>query len=92
MKQENNWKKLVMEGIVGEVFTCTLFQNRIFTFGRIQVMPHSKIPHHFHPNDCEWYIDEETGELISFCPKGEGHEFFNDTDFVKNLLNIKKTM
>ncbi len=90
MTQKSNWKKLIMDGIVGEVFTYTLFQNESITFGRIKVMPYSKIPYHPHMDDCEWYLDEDTGELVDFCPMGKGHEFCNETDRVRNLINIKK--
>lgn len=84
------WKLLLMKGIKGEVYTMNLFLGDVYTFGRIKLMPHSEIPLHQHTNDCEWYIDEESGKLVDFCPKGQSHSFANDTDDIKYLLFVKK--
>lgn len=87
------WQQLLIKGVKIEgVFVMNLSQEDDYTFGRIKVMPHSKIPLHLHENDCEWYLDEKTGELINFCPKGESHQFLNDTNDTMYLLSIKKVV
>lgn len=88
--QNEQWQPLLMDGVEGEVFTMTLHQDDIYTSGRIKLMPYSKIPLHAHRTDCEWYWNEETGELVDFCPKGESHCLVNDTDHILWLRSIKK--
>lgn len=87
------WQQLLIKGVKIEgVFVMNLFQEDDYTFGRIKVMPHSEIPLHPHENDCEWYLDEKTGDLINFCPKGKNHQFRNDTADTRYLLSIKKVV
>lgn len=91
MNNETRWKPLLKDGVEGEVLVMNLFQDDTYTFGRIKMMPHSKIPLHPHEIDCEWYLDEETGKTY-FCPKGESHDFVNDSNDIKYLLSVKKAM
>lgn len=92
MKTSNaTWKPLIMKGLKGQIFVLNLSKDAKYTFGRICLGPHSEIPYHDHTTDCEWYINEDTGESW-FCAKGEGHQFINDTDETVNLLSIKKVM
>ncbi|MCI8471036.1 MAG: cupin domain-containing protein [Clostridia bacterium] len=91
MNKETRWEPLLKDGVKGEVFVMNLSQNDTYTFGRIKMMPHSSIPLHPHKFDCEWYLDEETGETY-FCPKGESHDFVNDSNKIKYLLSVKKAM
>ena len=86
----NDWTDLP-ESVVekGEVISKTLFSDGTYTFGRLIVLPHSKIRLHKHETDCEWYINESTGEVFH-CPRGQSHEFENNTDHVVCLLFIKK--
>lgn len=91
MNNETRWKPLLKDGVTGEVFVMNLSQNDTYTFGRIKMMPHSSIPLHSHETDCEWYLNEETGKTY-FCPKGESHEFLNNSNDIKYLLSVKKAM
>lgn len=91
MQNEELWQPLLMDGVEGEVFTMNLFQDDVYFAGRLKLMPYSKIPLHLHDKDCEWYWDEETGELVDFCPKGESHCLVNDTDRILRLKVIKET-
>ena len=91
MSKETRWEPLLKDGVKGEVFVMNLSQNDTYTFGRIKMMPHSSIPLHPHKIDCEWYLDEETGETY-FCPKGKSHDFVNDSNNIKYLLSVKKAM
>ena len=90
MQNEETWQPLLMDGVEGEVFTMNLPQNDVYTVGRVKLMPHSKIPLHPHDHDCEWYWNEETGELVDFCPKGNSHCLVNDTNHIMWLKSIKK--
>ena len=90
MSNESAWKPLLKEH-EGQVFCMNLSTDDDYTFGRLKIMPHSKIKLHLHEDDCEWYLDEESGDTY-FCPKGESHEFVNDTDSIKYLLSIKKVV
>lgn len=85
----NLWEPLPKESVEGQVFSMPLSQNDGYTFGRLKLMPHSKILLHLHDKNCEWYLDEDTGKSY-FCAKGDSHEFVNDSDSTKCLLSIKK--
>lgn len=57
-----------------KVISKILFSDEIYSFGRLIVLPHSKIRLHKHETDCEWYLNELTNELF-YCPQVELHEF-----------------
>ena len=86
----NKWTNLPEDVVeYGEIISKTLFSDDTYTFGKLIVLPHSKIRLHEHKTDCEWYINELTGETF-FCPHGQSHEFTNDTEHVVSLLSVKK--
>lgn len=74
----------------GEVYTHTLYKDSQLTIGLLFVMPHSKIASHLHQEDCEWYLNLDAREVVSFCQVGKAHEFVNDTDIPVTLLSVKK--
>lgn len=73
----------------GEVYTQSIYSDDVHSFGLLIVNPHSKIAAHLHKYDCEWYLDSDTGDLVSYCQVGDSHEFANDTDHRIVLLSIK---
>ncbi len=90
-KVDTGWEPLFMKGSKGQIFVLNLLKNAGYTFEWIQLAPGSEIPYHVHTTDCEWYINEVTGENW-FCPQGEGHCFINDTDHPVNLISLRKVM
>lgn len=73
----------------GEVYTQSIYSDNVHSFGLLIINPHSKIASHLHKDDCEWYLNSDTGELVSYCPVGKSHEFANDTDNRIVLLYVK---
>ncbi len=86
--------KLAEEKVAyGEIYIRTMYESRTNTeccrFGKILMMPHSKIALHSCDAGCEWYLDEDTVRAYS-CPQGGSHEFANNTDSEKHLLFVQK--
>ena len=72
----------------GKVFIQPIYNGDLITISLLTVYPHSKIAVHTHKEDCEWYLNIQTGES-HFCDIGGSHGYANDTDKKQLLLSVK---
>ena len=72
----------------GKVFIQPIYKGNLVTVSLLTIYPHSKIAEHPHKEDCEWYLNIQTGES-HFCDIGGSHGYANDSDEKQLLLSVK---
>ncbi len=88
MEKNCNWEPL-SENLASEgVFSCPIVREKGFSISQLKLLPGAEIYNHPHLDDCEWYLNEDTGETF-YCPKGASHSFRNDTDNIIHLISLK---